>query len=297
MKTPKQPNTHKALRNMLCGLLAATMAAGLSGCTNGEFNPSSRINVVTREDGSGTKSAFIELFGIELKDGEGHKTDRTTDEADVATQTSAMLETVAGDDYAIGYVSMGSINEKIKVLSIDGTAATLENVLNGTYKIARPFNIATKGEPQGAVKDFIGFIMSAEGQQIAGNGYTPIVTDAPAYVNTSPEGKIVVAGSTSVTPLMEKLIEAYKAIHPGMEVELQTNDSTTGLSSVNEGIADVGMASRDLSAEELQTLVPVAIAMDGIAVIVNQNNPTDNLQSEQVRDIYIGDITGWDMTK
>jgi phosphate transport system substrate-binding protein len=292
----KKPNKHKAKHRILFALLATALAAGLSGCASGEFDPSARIDVVTREDGSGTKSAFVELFGIEQKDGEGRKTDRTTDEADVATQTSAMLETVAGDDYAIGYVSMGSINEKVKVLSIDGVAATLENVLNGTYKIARPFNIATKGEPQGAVKDFIGFIMSAEGQQIANNGYTPVDSNAPAYVKGNPEGKIVVAGSTSVTPLMEKLIEAYKAIHPGMTIELQTNDSTTGLSSVNEGIADVGMASRDLSEEELKTLVPIAIAMDGIAVIVNKNNPANNLQSEQVRDIYIGDVTGWDMT-
>ena len=260
-----------------------------------DFDNSEMINVQSREDGSGTRGAFIELFGIEEKDADGNKIDNTTEEANITNSTEVMLTSVAGDEYAIGYVSLGSLNDTVKALKIDGAEATAENIKAGTYKIARPFNIATKkGADNELAKDFISYIMSKEGQQvISDNGY--IGDDsAEAYAGTKPSGKVVVGGSSSVSPVMEKLIEAYKKVNTGAEIELQTTDSTTGMTSAIDGSYDIGMASRELQDDEKDKLDSQAIATDGIAVIVNKNNTTDELSSDQVKDIYTGNAVAWD---
>ena len=297
------------LKKFIAILSVATMTAGLAvGCGNSDsassddkssksesdWDSSNDITIVSREDGSGTRGAFIELFGIEEKK-DVEKVDMTTDDAQITNSTSVMLTTVAGDDYAIGYVSLGSLNDTVKALKIDGEEATEQNIKDGKYKICRPFNIATKkGADNEVAKDFIAYIMSKEGQQvISDNGY--IGDDsAEAYAGSKPSGKAVVGGSSSVSPVMEKLIEAYKKVNTGAEIELQTTDSTTGMTSAIDGSYDIGMASRELQDEEKDKLDSQVIATDGIAVIVNKNNTTDELSSDQVKTIYTGDATTWD---
>ena len=299
------------LKKFIAILSVATMTAGLAvGCgsssdsgssdsssadsKSSDWDSSNDITIVSREDGSGTRGAFIELFGIEEKK-DGEKVDMTTDDAQITNSTSVMLTTVAGDDYAIGYVSLGSLNDTVKALKIDGEEATEQNIKDGKYKICRPFNIATKkGADNEVAKDFIAYIMSKEGQQvISDNGY--IGDDsAEAYAGSKPSGKAVVGGSSSVSPVMEKLIEAYKKVNTGAEIELQTTDSTTGMTSAIDGSYDIGMASRELQDEEKDKLDSQEIATDGIAVIVNKNNTTDELSSDQVKTIYTGDATTWD---
>lgn len=260
-----------------------------------DWDASNDISVVSREDGSGTRGAFIELFGIEEKNGD-EKVDNTTDEAQITNSTSVMLTTVAGDDYAIGYVSLGALDDSVKAVKIDGAEATADNVKSGDYKVSRPFNIATKeGSESELAKDFIAFIMSKEGQAVVDeNGY---ISDdnAEPFAGTNPSGKIVVGGSSSVSPLMEKLIEAYKENNPDAEIELQTTDSTTGMTSAIDGTYDIGMASRELKDTELsEGLTAQVIATDGIAVIVNKNNTIDELSSDQVKSIYTGETLTWD---
>lgn len=261
---------------------------------SGDWDPSMDITIVSREDGSGTRGAFVELFGIE-EEQNGEKVDMTTEEAQITNSTSVMMTTVAGDDYAIGYVSLGSLDDSVKALKIDGAEATAENVKSGDYKVSRPFNIATKKDMNNEVAtDFINFIMSSEGQAIVEeNGYIPL-DGAKAFEGTNPEGKAVVGGSSSVSPVMEKLIEGYKAVNDKAEIELQTTDSTTGMTSTIDGSYDIGMASRELKDEEAAELESQVIATDGIAVIVNKNNTTDELSSEQVKSIYTGEALTWD---
>lgn len=258
------------------------------------FNTSRAINVISREEGSGTRGAFIELFGVEQKNAEGKKIDLTTLEAAITNSTSVMLTSVAGDAYAIGYVSLGSLNDTVKALEIDGAAATAENIKNGSYKIARPFNIATKGEASEAAKDFIGFILSAEGQAVvADHGYIAL-DNAPAFSGGQASGKLVIAGSSSISPIMEKLTEAYALVNPNVKIEMQTSDSTTGMTSAIDGICDIGMASRELKESELSAgLTPTVICRDGIAVIVNLGNPLAGLGAEQVMNIYTGEAVKW----
>ena len=251
--------------------------------------------MISREDGSGTRGAFIELFGIEQKDADGNKVDYTTDEADITNSTSVMMTSVSGNPSAIGYISLGSLNETVKALAIDGVEASVENIKAGIYTVARPFNIATKAEVSEAAQAFIDFILSAEGQAVVEeNGYIAVVEDAPAYAGSSVEGKVVVAGSSSVTPVMEKLKEAYLAINPNAEIEVQQSDSSTGMNSAIEGVCDIGMASRAVKDSELEAgLVSTTIAMDGIAVIVSNDNAQTDLTADQVRAIYMGEITDW----
>ena len=301
----------KLMAVALVAVMAATMAVGCGGSSSdksaegstnnssadgeSDFDTSNDITIVSREDGSGTRGAFIELFGIEEKQSDGTKVDMTTTDAQITNNTSVMLTTVAGDEYAIGYVSLGSLNDTVKALKIDGEEATEQNIKDGKYKICRPFNIATKkGADNELAKDFISYIMSKEGQQvISDNGY--IGDDsAEAYAGTKPSGKVVVGGSSSVSPVMEKLIEAYKKVNTGAEIELQTTDSTTGMTSAIDGSYDIGMASRELQDDEKDKLDSQAIATDGIAVIVNKNNTTDELSSDQVKDIYTGNAVAWD---
>jgi len=301
-------NEKMKLRKFMTMFMVMTMTAGLMvGCGSSSSDESSEgevsawdssmdITIVSREDGSGTRGAFIELFGIEVKDESGEKIDMTTEEAQITNSTSVMMTTVAGDEYAIGYVSMGSLNDSVKAVKIDGAEATAENVKSGDYKVSRPFNIATKEDMDNeAAKDFINYILSADGQAIvAENGY--IALDAEGtFESTGAEGKVVVGGSSSVSPVMEKLIESYKEVNPNAEIELQTTDSTTGMTSAIDGSYDIGMASRELKDEEIAGgLVGQVIATDGIAVIVNLNNPTEDMTVDQVNTIYVGEAYTWD---
>lgn len=252
------------------------------------------IDVISREDGSGTRGAFIELFGVEQKDASGEKVDYTTDDAEITNSTEVMITSVAGDKQAIGYISLGSLNDSVKALKIDGAAATVDDIKDGSYKIARPFNIVTTGEVSDVAQDFINFIFSEEGQKVVeDNGYISQGNQG-AYTASEKSGKVTVAGSSSVTPVMEKLAEAYKALNSDVTVEVQQSDSTTGVTSSIEGVCDIGMASRDLKDEETaKGAQGQVIAMDGIAVVVNNDNPVDDLTSEQVKDIYVGDTTDW----
>ncbi|WP_099469875.1 substrate-binding domain-containing protein [Konateibacter massiliensis] len=260
-----------------------------------DFDTSNEITVVSREDGSGTRGAFIELFGVEEKDANGEKVDNTTEEATITNSTSVVMTTVAGDDYAIGYISLGSLNDTVKALKIDGAEATVDNIKSGTYKIARPFNIATKGDLSAVAQDFVDYILSSDGQAvIEENGYISS-SENGAYAGSKPEGKVVIAGSSSVSPVMEKLKEAYLAVNTNATIEIQTSDSTTGMESTISGICDIGMASRELKDSEIEGgLANTVIAMDGIAVIVNKNNSFDELTSEQVKSIYTGETIAWD---
>ena len=252
------------------------------------------IDVISREDGSGTRGAFIELFGVEQKDASGEKVDYTTDDAEITNSTEVMITSVADDKQAIGYISLGSLNDSVKALKIDGAAATVDDIKDGTYKIARPFNIVTTGEVSDVAQDFINFIFSEEGQKVVeDNGYISQGNQG-AYTASGKSGKVTVAGSSSVTPVMEKLAEAYKALNSAVTVEVQQSDSTTGVTSSIEGVCDIGMASRDLKEEETaKGAQGQVIAMDGIAVVVNNENPIEDLTSEQVKDIYVGDTTDW----
>ena len=252
------------------------------------------IDVISREDGSGTRGAFIELFGVEQKDASGEKVDYTTDDAEITNSTEVMITSVAGDKQAIGYISLGSLNDSVKALKIDGAAATVDDIKDGSYKIARPFNIVTTGEVSDVAQDFINFIFSEEGQKVVeDNGYISQGNQG-AYTASGKSGKVTVAGSSSVTPVMEKLAEAYKALNSDVTVEVQQSDSTTGVTSALEGVCDIGMASRELKEEETaKGAQGQVIAMDGIAVVVNNENPVEDLTAEQVKDIYVGDTTDW----
>ena len=306
------------LKKMMALVLCAATVAGLTGCGNSSDNAaadnagsaakessdagstdasdfSGNISVLSREDGSGTRGAFIELFGIEEKNDAGENEDMTTVDATITNNTEVMMSTVAGNEYAIGYCSLGSLYDTVKSLKFDGAEATTDNVSNGTYKVSRPFNVAVKKDLDNeAAKDFMSFIMSTEGQKVVEEaGYIP-VSDVQAYAGTKPEGSVVVGGSSSVAPVMEKLVEAYKKVNPNANVELQSSDSTTGMTSAIEGSYDIGMASRELKDEEKEKLEGTVIATDGIAVIVNKANPTEEMTSEQVKSIYLGDVLTWD---
>ena len=285
------------------GLAMMMSVAALTGCGGGSEEAaeggdtaaaSGAISVVSREDGSGTRGAFIELFGIEEKNDAGEKVDMTTEMAEITNSTAVMMTTVAGNPNAIGYISLGSLDDSVKALKIDGAEATAENIKNGTYKVARPFNIATKEDVSEVASDFIAFIMSDEGQAVVEeNGYISQGSTG-AYTASNMSGKIVVAGSSSITPVMEKLKEAYIALNPDVTIEVQQNDSTTGMTSVAEGTCDIGMASRELKDSELANgLQPTVIAMDGIAVIVNLENTVSDMTSDTVKAIFTGATTDW----
>lgn len=271
---------------------------GASGATDGgasaSTSPSGEVSVYSREDGSGTRGAFIELFGIEEKDANGDKVDLTTPTAAITNSTSVMMTSVAGDANAIGYISLGSLNNTVKALSIDGAEATAENVKSGTYKVARPFNIVTKDGVSDVAQDFIDYIMSSDGQKVVEeNGCISVADNADSYKASGKSGKIVIAGSSSVTPVMEKLAEAYKALNPDVAIEVNQSDSTTGVNMATEGTCDIGMVSRELKDSESGVMATV-IAQDGIAVIVNPDASIDELTSDQVKGIYTGELTTWE---
>ena len=279
--------------------MAFVIATAASVFAAPKFNSKKTISVMSREDGSGTRGAFIELFGVERKDANGKKIDYTTDEAAITNSTAVMLTSVAGDRYAIGYVSLGSLNDSVKALKIGGADAATSNINNGTYKISRPFNIAVKEKLAPAAQDFVNYILSGEGQQIiAANKYIKVSAGKESYTSNKANGKVVIAGSSSVSPVMEKLIEAYKSVNPNTKIELQTSDSTTGVTNAASGTCDIGMASRGLKeTEKAKGLKEITIAIDGIAVVVNKENPMDNAEIETVRDIYMGKIQKWNQVK
>lgn len=256
-----------------------------------DFDSDSDISVISREDGSGTRGAFIELTGVEEKNGD-EKVDMTTEDAQIANSTSIVLTSVAGDDYAIGYISLGALDDSVKALQVGGVDATADNIKSGDYTLARPFNIVTKdGMDNEVAEDFINYIFSADGQAVVEDeGY--IAVDTTDYESSQPSGKVVIGGSSSVSPLMEKLVEAYEQVNPNAELELQTTDSTTGVSSTQDGSYDIGMASRDLKDTETG-VTSQAIATDGIAVVVNNNNPLNDITVGMIKQIYTGDVTSW----
>jgi phosphate transport system substrate-binding protein len=282
-------------------ILAFTLVAALAlvpvlgACTTATA-AEGRISVVTREDGSGTRSAFVELFKVE-EEVNGAKVDAITADAAVTNSTAVMLTTVAGDPRAIGYISLGSLNDSVKALDIDGVAATTTNVKNGSYAIQRPFNLAVKGQLSPVAQDFMDFILSSDGQAVVEKeNFVAVVDNAKPYAaKSTTSGKIVVAGSSSVTPAIEKLREAYIALNPSVTIEVQTSDSSTGIQYAIDGICDIGMASRELKDSEVSAgLKATVIARDGIAVIVNKGSSLSNMTSAQVKDIYSGAVKLWE---
>lgn len=285
-------------------LSIACVAGALVGCGNNNSASSNsgasgntakkEITVVSREDGSGTRGAFIELFGIEEADASGKKVDKTTEDANITNSTEVMMQTVAGNSAAIGYTSLGALNSSIKALKVDGAEATVANVKSGSYKVTRPFNIATKDNLSDAATDFINYILSAEGQKVVEDKGYISEGNKGAFTSNGASGKVVVGGSSSVTPVMEKLIEAYKKVNPNVTLELQQSDSTTGMTKAAEGTLDIGMASRELKdSEKAKGLKDTKIAIDGIAVIVNKDNSLDSITSAQVKAIFTGQTTDW----
>lgn len=284
------------LQKMIIGVMLITSTMSVFAAP--KFNSKKAITVLSREDGSGTRGAFIELFGVEKKDANGKKVDYTTDEAAITNSTAVMLTSVAGDRYAIGYVSLGSLNDSVKAVKIDEAEATVANINNGSYKISRPFNIAVKEGLSTVAQDFVNFIVSDEGQKlIAANKYIKI-QNTKSYTSTKASGKVVVSGSSSVSPVMEKLIESYKSVNPNAKIELQTSDSTTGVTNAINGTCDIGMASRCLKdSEKAKGVSEITIAIDGIAVIVNKENPAENLTKVQVEQIFTGKTLNWNEVK
>ena len=296
--------TKKITATALFGVLAVSAFAGCGGAgssSNGlsdtgsdaaKFDASKTISVVTREEGSGTRDAFTELTGVLVKDGD-NKTDNTTTSAVTINSTEAVITNVKDNEAAIGYISLGSLNDTVKALKIGGVEATADNVKSGDYAVSRPFNIAYKGELSDVAQDFVDYIMSSDGQKIVSdNGYVTVSENA-AYSGKKPSGKISVAGSSSVSSVMEKLAEAYQKVNTNAKVEIQTSDSSAGMQSVMGGTCDIGMASRDLKDEEKSALKVETIAKDGIAVIVNNANTCDELTLDQVKSIYTGETTVW----
>ncbi len=275
---------------------APAASASSNGADSAKIAPASEtISVYSREDGSGTRGAFVELFELEEKDAAGNKMDITTPDAAITNSTSVMMTSVASDPAAIGYISLGSLNDTVKAVDIEGVEASAENVKNGSYQVSRAFNIVTGDNLSPVASDFVSFIMSKDGQAIVtDNNYVAVDDVAPAYTASGASGKVVVAGSSSVTPVMEKLAERYKALNPDAAIEVQQSDSTTGVNMAVEGTCDIGMASRDLKDSEKSSGVSATtIAQDGIAIIVSPQSAVSNLSKDQVKAIFSGETTDW----
>ncbi|WP_294449396.1 substrate-binding domain-containing protein [uncultured Ruminococcus sp.] len=268
--------------------LAAAMLASCGGSSD-------KITVISREDGSGTRGAFIELTGIEEKDSNGNKTDNTKKDALICKSTDVVLTQVSGDKNAIGYISFGSLNDTVKALKVEGVEPSTATIESGDYKIVRPFNIAVKDGLSDAAQDFENYILSSEGQDvIEGAGYIKIDKSAAAFSSNNASGKVVVSGSSSVTPVMEKLAESYQKVNTNVTVDVQQSDSSTGIKDAINGTSDIGMASRDISDDELsQGIKSVTIAQDAIAVIVNKDNSVDDISMDDIKAIYTGTKTTW----
>ena len=273
---------------------ASPEAAPSKAAPAGDFDTDQDITVISREDGSGTRGAFIELTGVEEKNADGKKVDNTTEAAAIQSSTNGVMTAVANDETAIGYISLGSLNDSVKAVKVGGIEASAETVKDGSYTLARPFNIVTNGEATDPVAvDFIAYCLSKDGQALATEeGY--VGSEGEDYTSAQPEGKITVGGSSSVSPLMEKLIEAYKTVNPNAELELLTSDSTTGVSGALDGSYTIGMASRELKDSETEGgAVSTVLAQDGIAVVVNPANSVEDLTVDQIKGIYTGELTVW----
>lgn len=278
------------LSKILTISLAAVMVFGLASCGGGGSSEGEDITVISREEGSGTRDAFTELTGVLQDD-----VDKTVDTAEISNSTSVVTQSVAGNPNAIGYISLGSLDDTVKAVKVDGVEATVDNVKSGDYKLQRPFNIVTKGEVSELSQDFINYIMSADGQAvIEKEGYIMTDENAPAYEASGLTGTITLAGSTSVSPVMEVLADEYKSLNSGVTIEIQQTGSGAGIQSTIEGVCDIGMASRALEDEEKsEGLESQTIALDGIAVIVNNDNAVEDLTTEQIMKIFTGEITNW----
>ncbi len=303
----KQKRTNKTAKILLSVAVVGALVGGVfAGCSAGkkedkksaDAGVTGSITVVSREEGSGTRGAFVELLGIEEKDAAGNKVDNTTAAAEITNSTAVMLTTVAGNKNAIGYVSLGSLNDTVQALTIDGVEPTAENVKNGSYKVSRPFNIVTKDNLSQAAQDFVSYIQSTDGQKIIEDNHYVSQSNTGAFKSSGAKGKVLVAGSSSVTPVMEKLAEAYQKVNTGVTVEVQQSDSTTGITSAADGTCDIGMASRELKdTETAKGVSATVIAMDGVAVIVNKANPLKAATTDTVRQIYTGNLTDWASVK
>ncbi|HBN11068.1 MAG TPA: phosphate ABC transporter substrate-binding protein [Ruminococcus sp.] len=285
------------MKKLLAFAMSAVLFAGaFTGCANGGgFDTASDITVITREEGSGTRGAFIELFGVEEKDADGNKVDKTISTADTQTSTGVVLTSVEQNVNAIGYISMGSLKDTVKALKINGAEPSVENIKSGKYEASRPFNIAESADASELAQDFVDFILSEEGQQtVEKAGFIASVDSPAAYDGKKLSGTVTVSGSSSVTPVMEKLKEAYEAVNTNAKIEINMSDSTTGMSDAAAGNCDIGMASRELKDSELeQGLTPVVIAIDGIAVIVNNENTIDDMTKDDIKKIYTGEAVKW----
>ncbi|MGI6269050.1 MAG: substrate-binding domain-containing protein [Candidatus Howiella sp.] len=273
-----------------------TSTASGTGSTDtaAKFDATKAITVISREEGSGTRDAFIELTGVQTKDADGNKTDNTTDEAVIIDGTQAVMSSVASNEYAIGYISLGSLNDTVKAAKVGGVAPSASSIKDGSYILARPFNIATKENLSEVAQDFVDYILSTDGQKVVeANGCVALDATEP-YAGSKPSGKIVIVGSSSVSPVMEKLKEAYLTVNTNATIEIQTLDSSAGISAAASGTCDIGMASRALKDSEKATLTETKIAMDGIAVIVNNDNPTEDLTKDQIAKIFKGEAEAWD---
>lgn len=286
----------KSMKQVVALATVSTLTLSVTSCGGSSvegFDSSSEISVVSREDGSGTRDAFTELFGILVKDGDS-EVDNTYEDAIIANKTDVVMTNIGSDEYAIGYISLGSLNDSLKSVDIDGVDATDENIILGDYPAYRPFLMVTDGNESDLAKDFESYIMSSEGQEIVSDGYIAVDTEATEYTGGGLSGKLSVGGSTSVSPVMEKLVEGYQVYNPDVIIDIQATGSSAGITGVEDGTLDIGMSSRDLDDEEATMLTGTPIAYDGIAVVVNNENPIENLTSEQVREIFTGEVTTWE---
>lgn len=260
----------------------------------GTAKDSDIISVVTREEGSGTRGSFVELTGVETKYANGNKVDDTTVDAISVNSTAIVMTTVAGNKKAIGYISLGSLNNMVKAIQIDGAAPNPENIKNGSYTLVRPFYVVTKHDLSKPAQEFMNFILSDIGQEVvAGKGYIK-VDNTRDFIPSDVGGKVIIAGSSSVTPVMQKLQETYQKINPKVKIEIQESDSTTGINSTADETCDIGMISRELKEKEIQQgLTAKVIAIDGIVVIVHKDNEITNLSMHQLKNIFTGDVTRW----
>ena len=288
-------------RKMMQGLVAVAAAVVLAGCDRG-FDPAAEIGLVSREDGSGTRSAFIELTGIQTKGPDGRKIDRTSPTTMIASSTAVALTTVAGDPASLGYLSLGAVNDSVKIVKVDGVAPTREDIAAGRYALVHPFNVVTKGPIEAlkpAARDFLNWILCEEGQRIVERaGYLRVSTVIPYTGAASVAGKVVCSGSSSVTPCMEKLKEAYCRTHVSVSIEVQQSDSSSGVADARDGVCDLGMASRALKGSESGSgLVATPIALDGLAVVVSPLNPIESISKEHLRKAFTGEISTWSQMK
>lgn len=285
-------------KSFLAMMLASVILVGCKGKVNdATYKGKENINVISREEGSGTRSAFVEIVNL-LEKKDGKKMDLTTKEAVIQNNTNGVLMSVLQDKSAIGYISLGYLNDKVKALKIDGADAKIVNIQNKKYKIARPFNLVYKENLDELSKDFLDYILSKDGQKVVENEkFITVKGNEKEYVSKGKKGKIVISGSTSITPLMEKLKENYIKLNSNVEIEIQSVGSSAGIKSTLENISTIGMVSRQLKEDEKEKLKNVEIAVDGIVVVVNKENSLSDISMENVKKVFKGEIKDWSKLK